>query len=101
MALSKLEKLGFKVKANGRIDFDNPPVRFVRCRPIRLVVVHLGNWATPIDDEVTAHLVGHAGSADVNVLRCIALRELQAHFRKIRFLEQKLCAAELFGIDVS
>ena len=25
MAQSKLEKLGFKVKANGRIDFDNPP----------------------------------------------------------------------------
>ena len=25
MAQSKLEKLGFKVKPNGRIDFDNPP----------------------------------------------------------------------------
>ena len=49
-----------------------------------LVIVGLGNGASPVDDEVAAVVIGHARRSQVDVARDGAGFELQLRFREVR-----------------
>ena len=65
-----------------------------------LVVVDLGHGAAPVDDEVAARFVGHAGAAQVDVACGRAGAQAQADFGEVGLAHEQLGAVVLFDVDL-
>ena len=64
---------------------------------VALVVVGLGNGASPVYDQAFIVIVGNAGRANVEFLGWLAGFELQRDFCKVRLAQKQAAARQLVG----
>ena len=83
-ARAQLVVVDVELTANLQIGMNHAIIDAVRRGADLLVIVGLGNGASPVDDEMAAVVIGHARRSQVDVARGGASFELQLHFREVR-----------------
>ena len=89
-----------ELAAQLELDGLGAPVDGVGGLAVVLVVVGLGDGVSPVDDEGTTAVVGHAGGADVDVARGAVRRHLEANLREVGLAQQEQEPAELVDGEV-
>ena len=83
-----------------KLALNRAPVGLVAGVAASLVVVDLCHGAAPVHDKVTTALVGHAGSAYVDVARRSARFELQGDLSKVGLLLEQMRLVQTLDVHV-
>ena len=87
-----------ELAAQLQVDVDGTAIRFVGGGAVGLVVVHLRHRRAPVYDKAAVLIVGKAGVANIELLRCGTGLVLQHYFREVRLRLQDAHGGEFLSI---